>query len=55
MLFFCILYPPFCILPFMSLSLRSATPDDLGRLAVLNKRLIEDEKSANPMSLEAAS
>ena len=35
----------------MSLSLRSATFDDLGHLAELNKQLIEDEKSANPMGL----
>lgn len=35
----------------MGLSIRSATQDDLLPLAQMNKRLIEDEGSRNPMSL----
>ncbi len=30
--------------------IRKCTPDDVGTLAVLNKQLIEDEKSDNPMT-----
>ena len=37
----------------MSLSLRAACPDDLHDLARMNKQLIEDEGSENPMDLNA--
>ena len=36
----------------MTLTLRSATDKDLPNLAQMNKRLIEDEGSRNPMSVE---
>ena len=32
--------------------LKKCTTDDLPRLAAMNKRLIEDEKSSNPMTLK---
>ncbi|TMJ09927.1 MAG: GNAT family N-acetyltransferase [Bacillati bacterium ANGP1] len=35
----------------MALSIRSGTNDDLSLLAQMNKRLIEDEGSRNPMSV----
>ena len=35
----------------MNLSLRPATPADLPRLAAMNKQLIEDEGSPNPMTI----
>ena len=37
----------------MMLSLRPALPSDLDLLAGMNKRLIEDEGSHNPMGLTA--
>jgi GNAT superfamily N-acetyltransferase len=37
----------------MTLSLRPALPSDLDLLAGMNKRLIEDERSRNPMDLTA--
>ena len=36
----------------MTLALRVATDDDLSSLAQMNKHLIEDEGSRNPMSIE---
>ncbi len=36
----------------MDLTLRRATEDDLDDLAVMNKQLIEDEGSRNPMNRE---
>ena len=36
----------------MTLAIRAATDDDLLSLAQMNKRLIEDEGSRNPMSIE---
>ena len=34
----------------MDITLRSAMKSDLGELALMNKRLIEDEGSRNPMN-----
>ncbi|MCL5998554.1 MAG: GNAT family N-acetyltransferase [Chloroflexi bacterium] len=36
----------------MFICLRSATPDDVALLARMNRQLIEDEGSRNPMSLD---
>ena len=35
-----------------SLDIKKCTKDDIDKLAILNKELIEDEKSDNPMSIE---
>ena len=34
------------------MQIRKCTPDDISKLAILNKQLIEDEKSDNPMSIK---